>query len=73
MVQDLPLRMTAEDFAYYSQVVPACFYRLGTASPHSSDFRHSVHNPRFDIDESALVLGASTMAALALGQLSKVD
>lgn len=72
-VQDLPLRMTAEDFAYYSQVVPACFYRLGTASANGSDFRHSVHNPRFDIDESALVIGASTMAALALGQLSKVD
>ena len=26
-VVDLPVRMTAEDFSYYSQKVPSCFYR----------------------------------------------
>ena len=31
-VIDLPIRMTAEDFAYYSQLIPSCFYRLGTAN-----------------------------------------
>src|SRR5690606_36247250 len=32
-VVELPIRMTAEDFAYYSQEMPACFYRLGTGNP----------------------------------------
>ena len=31
-VVDLELRMTAEDFAYFSQVAPSCFYRLGTGN-----------------------------------------
>mgnify|MGYP003351611805 CR=1 FL=1 len=31
-VEMLDLRMTAEDFAFYSQHIPACFYRLGTGN-----------------------------------------
>lgn len=60
-VIDLPIRMTAEDFSYYSHEIPACFYRLGTAS---SDGRNSnaVHTPIFDIDEDALEYGMGAMA-----------
>lgn len=59
-VIDLPMRTTAEDFAYYSQVMPACFYRLGTAKPgHEGEKR--VHTPDFDIDENALVTGVAFM------------
>ena len=69
-VEALDIRMTAEDFSYYSHHVPACFYRLGTGSPNGQDFKHSVHTPYFDIDEDALVTGSSMMAALALKCLS---
>ncbi len=67
-VVDLSMRMTAEDFAYYSQVMPACFYRLGTAS---SDGTNSagVHNSTFNIDESALEIGAGLMAYQAYKKL----
>ena len=58
-------RMTAEDFAYYSQLIPGCFYRLGTSSMNSKDFQHGIHHPRFDIDESALLTGMGLMAWLA--------
>lgn len=69
-VVDLDLRMTAEDFAYYSQIMPGCFYRLGTADPNSEEKSYSVHHPRFDIDEQALETGAGLMAWMAVQQLS---
>ena len=68
-VHHLPIRMTAEDFAYYSQKVPACFYRLGTSSADGERFKDSVHTPRFDIDEESLKTGAGLMAYLALENL----
>jgi amidohydrolase len=63
-VVDLDIRMTGEDFAFYSQNIPACFYRLGTSSE-SSATQHSVHTPFFDIDENALETGMGLMAFLA--------
>jgi len=61
-VHELPERMTAEDFSFYAQKIPGCFYRLGTASPDSEHGHHGLHTPCFDIDESALVVGAGLMA-----------
>jgi len=68
-VIDLDLRMTAEDFAFYSQEIPACFYRLGTAN-FEKGITAGVHTPQFDIDEKALETGMGLMAFLALKQLS---
>lgn len=62
---ELTPRMTAEDFSYYSHEVPACFYRLGTASFDNSN-TSAVHTPTFDIDHEALEVGAGLMAYLAL-------
>jgi metal-dependent amidase/aminoacylase/carboxypeptidase family protein len=61
--------MTAEDFAFYSQEIPACFYRLGTAN-FEKGITAGVHTPQFDIDEKALETGMGLMAFLALKQLS---
>ena len=58
-------RMTAEDFAYYSHEVPACFYRLGTSSPDGSN-KSPVHTPTFDIDPLALKIGSGFMAYMAV-------
>lgn len=65
-VQHLDLRMTAEDFSFYGQKVPACFFRLGT-NENNVNFTSSVHTPHFDIDESALAVGSGMMAELVLG------
>lgn len=62
-VVDLDLRMTAEDFAYYTQVIPACFYRLGTRNE-SKGIISPVHTSTFDIDEEALKIGMGLMAFL---------
>jgi amidohydrolase len=67
-VVDLDLWLAAEDFAYYSQEVFACFYRLGTRNE-ARGITSSVHTPTFDIDESALGIGSGLMAWLALEQL----
>jgi amidohydrolase len=64
-VMSIDPRMTAEDFAYYTHVVPGCFYRLGTSSPDGNSFNHGIHHPQFDIDESALITGMGLMAWLA--------
>ena len=68
-VVELDQWLAAEDFAYYSQVVPACFYRLGTRAP-DGRFAASVHTPTFDVDEAALPIGAGLMAWLTLAELA---
>ena len=68
-VEELPLRMTAEDFAFISQQVPSCFYRLGTGNK-AKNITSGVHTATFDIDENALRTGTGLMAYLAVKQLS---
>ncbi|WP_162051665.1 M20 metallopeptidase family protein [Pontibacter pamirensis] len=67
-VVDLDLWMGAEDFAYYSQEVPACFYRLGTRND-ARGIVSGVHTPTFDIDEAALETSIGLMAYVALQEL----
>lgn len=67
-VVELDLRMTAEDFAYYSQVMPACFYRLGTASENANI--SGLHTPTFSIDENALETSIGLMSWLAINELN---
>lgn len=67
-VVDLDIWMASEDFAYYSQVMPASFYRLGTRNE-SKGIVSGVHTPTFNIDESALELGAGLMAWIAINEL----
>ncbi len=59
-VKELPQLMTAEDFAWYSQKVPACFYRLGTANP-AKGIDSKQHTATFDIDEESMKIGMETM------------
>lgn len=69
-VVDLDLWMAGEDFAYYSQVVDSCFYRLGTRNE-AKGIVSGVHTPTFDIDESALALGPGLMAWMAVEELGE--
>ncbi len=67
-VVDLDIWMAAEDFAFYSQQVPATFYRLGVRNE-AKNITSSVHTPTFNIDEDALEVGAGLMAWLAINEL----
>lgn len=66
-VEDLPLRMTAEDFAYVSQQVPSCFYRLGTGNKQKG-ITSGVHTATFNIDEKALEISTGLMAWMVLNK-----
>lgn len=67
-VVDLDVWMGAEDFAYYSQQIAACFYRLGTRNEQKG-IVSGVHTSTFDIDEDALSHGPGLMAWLAIKEL----
>lgn len=67
-VVDIPMRLTSEDFAYYSQLLPACFYRLGCANDEQG-INSPVHSNTFDVDEQCLEVGAGLMAWLAIKEL----
>ena len=64
-VSETELRMGAEDFAYYSQQIPACFFRLGAGNK-AKGITSGVHTPTFDIDENAIEHGMGMMAWLAV-------
>lgn len=66
---DLDLWMAGEDFAFYSQVVDSCFYRLGTRNE-ARGIISGVHTPTFDIDEAALEIGPGLMSWLAVRELA---
>ena len=70
-VVDLPLRMTSEDFAYFSQAMPASFYRLGTGNK-AKGISSGLHTDTFDIEETSLELSIGLMAWLAIQELSHV-
>lgn len=59
-VIDLPIRLTAEDFSFYSQEFPACFFRMGVRNEEQG-IVNGVHHPKFDIDPHGLIAGMQVM------------
>jgi metal-dependent amidase/aminoacylase/carboxypeptidase family protein len=68
-VVDVDITLGAEDFSYYSQVIPASFYRLGTRNEQKGITSY-VHTPTFNIDEDALAIGPGLMAWMAVRELA---
>ena len=69
-VEETEIRMGAEDFGYYSQEIPGCFFRLGTGNK-SKGITSGVHTPLFNIDEDAIETGIGMMSILgATGTLN---
>ena len=62
---DLPIRMTAEDFSYFANKLPSCFYRLGTGNE-KKGITHGLHTSKFNVDENAMKIGMGMMAYLAV-------
>jgi len=62
-VEETEIRMGAEDFGYYSQQIPGCFFRLGTGNK-TKGITSGVHTPLFNIDEDAIETGIGMMAIL---------
>jgi amidohydrolase len=60
-VSETEIRMGAEDFGFYTQKIPGCFFRLGTANKEKGIIA-GVHTPNFNIDEKAIETGIGIMA-----------
>jgi amidohydrolase len=60
-VCDLPIRLSSEDFSFYAQQIPACFFRIGVRNE-LKGITFGVHHPKFDIDPEALKIGMCAMA-----------
>jgi len=71
-VVDIDMTMSSEDFAYYSKVISASLYRLGTRNE-SKGITNYVHTPNFNIDEDALSFSTGLMAWMALNELSFLE
>lgn len=69
-VEALDIYLAAEDFSYYSQEIPATFYRLGIKND-EKETGYAVHHPKFKVDEDALALGAGMMAWQAVSFLNR--
>ncbi|MCD4744678.1 MAG: amidohydrolase, partial [Bacteroidales bacterium] len=67
-VIDLDLRTTAEDFAYYAQLIPGCLYRLGVRNK-KKGINSNLHTATFDVDEKSLEIGMGLMAWLAINKI----
>jgi amidohydrolase len=59
------ITMGSEDFAFILEKVPGCFFFIGSAN-HEKGLDASHHHPKFDIDESALPVGAALMTAAVM-------
>ena len=70
-VVELDLTLGSEDFAYYSHVIPASFYRLGTRNE-GKGITSYIHTSTFNIDEEALAVGPGLMAWMAIRELESL-
>ncbi len=70
-VQDCEPKLLAEDFAYFSEEVPSCFWFLGAAK--QGEVKYGLHNPMLNPDESILIKGANLFANIAQNALKKLN
>ncbi len=70
-VLELPAQLTAEDFAFYSHVIPSCFYWLGVRNEELG-IVSGLHTPTMNIDERALEIGSGLFAYLAISELHDI-
>ena len=60
------LSMGGEDFSYFSNVVPGCFFFLGSSPKDRPMMSTPQHCSHFDIDEDVMLIGSSIFVELAL-------
>jgi amidohydrolase len=70
-VQEAPVEMGGEDFSFFAEKAPGCFFWLGGATPGEPQRLH--HHPRFDVDERCLPLGAALLAETTVRYLKEAS
>ena len=68
-VVDTPQSMGGDSFAWYTDIVPGTYIRLGTHDPKDLGERRDLHSATFDVDDEAIAIGAAVLASAALASL----
>jgi metal-dependent amidase/aminoacylase/carboxypeptidase family protein len=63
-VEDMDIRMTAEDFGYYTHQFPSIFYRFGVKQ--KTGETGALHTPQFNLNEESLETATGLLAWLAV-------
>jgi amidohydrolase len=63
----LDIRMSSEDFAYFTEAFPSLYFRVGIKK--KGEQMKMLHSSEFDIDEDGLVTGVANMSWLAFNFL----
>jgi amidohydrolase len=71
LAQEVDPVMGAEDFSFYGEQVPACFYWLGLI-PEGGTKYANLHAPEFDFNDDALAVGMNAMCTLALASYANL-
>ena len=66
-VAEFPKRMTADDFGFFTQRYPCCYYRFGVADENRKP--GALHSGNFLIDEKSLRTASALFAFIALNSL----
>ena len=65
-VVEAPMQTANEDFAYYSQKIPSCFFFVG-CQPKGEQTHYANHHPKFDIDEETIMVAAKAVGDVVCG------
>ncbi|MNJ52906.1 putative hydrolase YxeP [compost metagenome] len=65
-VVEYPMLSPSEDFAYYLEKIPGCYFYIG-CTPKGVEKPYFNHNPKFDIDEDALLVAAKAVGYVVCG------
>lgn len=65
-VKEFPAQAPSEDFSYYTKICPGCYFFI-SAIPKGVDKPVYNHNPKFDIDEDALLVAAKAVGYVVMG------
>lgn len=65
-VAPFPMMSPSDDFAYYLEKIPGCYFYIG-CTPKGVDKPYFNHNPKFDIDEDALIVAAKSVGYVVCG------
>lgn len=65
-VVEAPMQTGNEDFAYYSQKIPSCFFFVGCQAKGEQTY-YANHHPKFDIDEETIMVAAKAVGDVVCG------
>jgi amidohydrolase len=65
-VVEYPMMSPSDDFAYYLEKIPGCYFYIGCTTK-GIERPYFNHNPKFDMDEDALIVAAKSVGYVVCG------